>query len=148
MTVSVVYSHEHTTQSSQDHLHLGSIEDPSNLNVLADHGLDGSASQHGSDGPSVHKSRNAKKGKDLEDDEDQCVGLNDEAPYMSNVEADIASDHEAPDIGSEHEPSDSDLNDEDELAVDDSIGCEIVEHVTKLENPSIVVGVTLGWGYF
>jgi hypothetical protein len=131
-TISVVYSQQQTTQSSQDHLHLALIQDPSDLNVHVVHGLDGSASQQGSDGPSVHKSRKGKKGKDLYDDEEpwiddeeEYVGLNDEAPYISDVEADIASGHEAADmsdISSDHESSDSDLNEDDELVVADSIG--------------------------
>ncbi|CAN6238101.1 unnamed protein product [Urochloa humidicola] len=162
-TVSVAYSQQQITQSSQDHLADAFV--PENANVLADasvdgdeiatqHGTDGSASQHGLSMPKSKKAKTAKKSKDLKDDEEpwaddeeEYVGLNDEAPYMSDVEADIASDDEAPHMSDidpefEHESSDSDLNQEDQLVVDDSIGCETVEHVTNLENPSIAVGVT------
>ena len=40
------------------------------------------------------------------------------------------------------EPTDSDSIEHDVLFVDDEAGCEVSEHVTNLENPTIALGVT------
>jgi hypothetical protein len=40
------------------------------------------------------------------------------------------------------EPADSDSIEHDDLFVDDEARCEVSEHVTNLENPTIAFGVT------
>lgn len=86
----------------------------------------------------------SKRGKgrkrDLSDDEEpwdedevEYVGLNDEHPYLSDVEEQL--EHEG-------QSTDGDCSELDDLFVDDEAGCEIVEHVTDLENPTIALGVT------
>jgi hypothetical protein len=83
-------------------------------------------------------SKRRKKGKEVVDeeawdeDEVEYVGLHDEQPYLSDVEEHIENENE----------SDGDYNEQDDLFVDDEAGCEILEHVTDLENPTIAVGVT------
>jgi hypothetical protein len=52
--------------------------------------------------------------------------------YMSNQE------HGVQDV----EPAHSDSIEHDDLFVDDEAGCEVSEHVTNLENPTIALGVT------
>jgi hypothetical protein len=86
----------------------------------------------------ARKSKRCKKGKKVADegpwdeDEVEYVGLNDEHPYLSDVE-----EH------SENEVQfDGDYDQQDDLYVDDEAGCEIIEHMTDLENPTIGIGVT------
>lgn len=64
------------------------------------------------------------------------MGLHDEQPYEEEAEN-----------GSEYQPSDSDIDEVDDLFVDDETGCEEVEHVTNLENPTIACGVTFEDGH-
>ncbi|CAN6192258.1 unnamed protein product [Urochloa humidicola] len=149
-------SQQQTTLSSDDHLELVSCHIPSILpdpnTALVHPTSEHEASQY--DGLTVTKSSKVKKRKELEedeepwiDDDEEYVGLNDEAPYMSDVEHPHMSDVEHPHMsdveGQEASlSSDEDHNEEGELVVDDSVGCETIEHVTNLENPSIAVGVT------
>ncbi|CAN6382124.1 unnamed protein product [Urochloa humidicola] len=86
------------------------------------------------------KPKKTKKGKKIEDDdepwvddEEEYVGLNDEAPYL----ADVVAPHNL-----ENEASDSEYSVEDELVVDDEAGCDVLEHVTNLENPTLAIGMT------
>lgn len=44
--------------------------------------------------------------------------------------------------GSDGDAYDSDCSDKDDLYVDDEVGCEVLEHVNDLENPTIACGVT------
>jgi hypothetical protein len=74
-----------------------------------------------------------KKADDVpwEEDEEEYVGVNDESRYMTDQQDDQAAEH-----------SDSDSYANDDLFVDDKAGCEVSEHVTNLENPTIACGVT------
>ena len=44
--------------------------------------------------------------------------------------------------GQDAEPANSDSIEHDDLFVDDEVGCDVSEHVTNLENPTIACGVT------
>jgi hypothetical protein len=79
------------------------------------------------------KGKGRKKADDVpwEEDEEEYVGVNDESRYMTDQQDDQAA-----------EPSDSDSYVNDDLFVDDEAGCEVSEHVTNLENPTIACGVT------
>jgi hypothetical protein len=44
--------------------------------------------------------------------------------------------------GSDGDAYDSNYSDKDDLYVDDEASCEVLEHVTNLENPTIACGVT------
>jgi hypothetical protein len=85
--------------------------------------------------------RSKKKRKEVvdddeswEEDEEEYVGLNEENQYMSALNDDNA--------GSDSDAYDFDCSDKDDLYVDDEAGCEVLEHVTDLENPTIACGVT------
>ncbi|CAN6249838.1 unnamed protein product [Urochloa humidicola] len=152
-TVPVVYSQ----MSSEVQAGPSNFPDHSVVGHLADGAheveADTTATEHGPDGEQG-SGRKVRKGRDLEDDEEpwvddeeEYVGLNDEAPYMSDVEGEIAFEVELPhmshaDVDVDIAAESSDDSVVDELVVDDSVGCETVEHVTNLENPSIAVGVT------
>lgn len=84
------------------------------------------------------KAKKAKKSIDDDDepwvdDEEEYVGINDELPYMSDVEANKKSDYAE---------SDSDSSGTDELLINDEAGCDVLEHVTNLENPTIALNMT------
>jgi hypothetical protein len=81
-------------------------------------------------GKSIRKLVNDDEPWDEADEE--YGGINDENQYMSNQE------HGVQDV----EPADSDSIEHDDLFVDDEAGCEVSEHVTNLENPTIALGVT------
>ena len=66
-----------------------------------------------------------------EEDEEEYVGVNDESHYMTDQQGD-----------QDAEPSDSDCYVHDDLYVDDEAGCDVSEHVTNLDNPTIACGVT------
>jgi hypothetical protein len=79
-------------------------------------------------------SAEAKKGKGTKRavvDNGTWVGINDEAQYMDDQQQ-----------GQVEEPVDSDSNEHDDLLVDDEAGCQVSQHVTNLENPTIALGVT------
>ena len=90
-------------------------------------------------GTSKTKSKKWKRGnvpideEPWDDDEMEYVGLNDEHPYLSDGEDQAVHDGHS---------TDGDSCEMDDLFVDDAAGCEEVEHVTDLENPTIAVGVT------
>lgn len=82
------------------------------------------------------KTKKAKKSIDDEPwvhNEEEYVGINDELPYNSDVEANNKSDYA---------PSDSDSGGSYELLVNDKAGCDVLEHVTYLENPTIAFNTT------
>jgi len=64
-----------------------------------------------------------------ENDEIEYVGVDDEPVETSS------------NTGFDYIP-DNDEEDNDDYIVDDEKGCEVVEHITDLENPKIAVGVT------
>ena len=66
-----------------------------------------------------------------EEDEEEYVGVNDESRYMTDQQDD-----------QDAKPSDSDCYVHDDLYVDDEAGCDVSEHVTNLDNPTIAYGVT------
>ena len=84
------------------------------------------------------ETKQRKKGKKVADeepwdeDEVEYVGVDDEQPYLSDP-----IEHSGNGV-----ESDGDYSEHDDLYVDDEAGCETLEHVTDLENPTIAVGVT------
>ncbi|CAN6352505.1 unnamed protein product [Urochloa humidicola] len=64
-----------------------------------------------------------------ENDEIEYVGVDDE-PFETGSNT-----------GCDYIP-DTDEEDNDDCAIDDEKGCEVVEHITDLENPKIAIGVT------
>ena len=75
-----------------------------------------------------------------ESDEVEYVGVDDEKEKYKDVLIDDAED-------SDYYP-DTDPEDDDPLGVDDERGCEGVVHVTDIDNPKIVVGVTFEDGLY
>lgn len=67
------------------------------------------------------------------DAEVEYVGLDDEGAYNE-----MLTDSDDANL----DGNDSDESFEDDLAVDDTVGCETIVHVTDYENPKIEVGVT------
>jgi len=93
------------------------------------------------DGEMKSVPRSKKKRKEVadddvswEEDEEEYVGVNDENHYMSGLNDDNAG----PDV----DAYDSDGSGKNDLYVDDEASCEVFEHVTDLENPTIACGVT------
>ncbi|WVZ88391.1 hypothetical protein U9M48_034918 [Paspalum notatum var. saurae] len=80
------------------------------------------------------KSDEEEEEEPWEEDEVEYVGLNDENQYLPAAQQ--------PADSSDYEPSELESSEVDELLVDDDAGCEIVEHTTNLENPTIAVGLT------
>jgi hypothetical protein len=78
------------------------------------------------------KKKHADDDVSWEEDVEEYVGVNDEGHYMPEQQDQQASEGD----------TDSDSLIHDDLYVDDDAGCEINEHVTNLENPTIECGVT------
>ena len=78
------------------------------------------------------KKKHADDDVSWEEDVEEYVGVNDEGHYMPKQQDQQASEGD----------TDSDSLVHDDLYVDDDAGCEINEHVTNLENPTIECGVT------
>lgn len=71
---------------------------------------------------------------DWVDAEVEYVGVDDECEYKE-----LLTDSDESNSNDVH---DSDESFQDDLAVDDKVGCETIVHVTDFENPKIEVGVT------
>ncbi|XP_039787049.1 uncharacterized protein LOC120653358 [Panicum virgatum] len=68
-------------------------------------------------------------------------GENDEIEYVGVDDEPVEPVELTSNIGFDYIP-DTDEEDNDDCAIDDEEGCDVVEHITNLENPEIVVGVT------
>jgi len=71
---------------------------------------------------------------------DPC-GENDEIEYVGVDDEPVERAEPASNIGFDYIP-DTDEEDNDDCAIDDEESCDVVEHITDLENPKIAVGVT------
>jgi hypothetical protein len=70
-------------------------------------------------------------------------GENDEIEYVGVDDEPSEPSEPAPNIGCDYIPdTDEEDNDDCAVAVDDEESSDVVEHITDLENPKIVVGVT------
>ena len=134
MTLPLGNSHQQTSQSIEPSM------------ITSRHETSSILAESGSVEAKANKAKRSKVGKSIDDDEEpwvddeeEYVGINDELPYMSDVEA-----HAEANNRSDHAPSDpdSDSGVNDELLVDDEAGCDVLEHVTNLENPTIALNVT------
>ena len=129
-------SHQQTSQSIEPSM------------ITSRHETSSILAESGSVEAKANKAKRSKVGESIDDeeepwvdDEEEYVGINDELPYMSDVEAHVEANNR-----SDHAPSDSDFDSDssvnDELLVDDEAGCDVLEHVTNLENPTIALNVT------
>ncbi|WVZ74436.1 LOW QUALITY PROTEIN: hypothetical protein U9M48_022615 [Paspalum notatum var. saurae] len=136
-TLSVTYTQQLNSQSTEHLQNLGSeqLQNSGSLSVEpAGNSSKGDKSDDIGNSSKGEKSDEEEEEEPWEEDEVEYVGLNDENQYLPAAQQ--------PADSSDYEPSELESSEVDELLVDDDAGCEIVEHTTNLENPTIAVGLT------